>query len=118
MNDGHISIDEYRSIKKKKNKLHSTRTNGYASKKEANYAGLLELCEKSGNILGYAEQVSIPLAHGHRSRYRLDFMVIHQQLENGHYEVSFVDPTGMKTAKKSLNIKAMHDSYGIEVETP
>lgn len=116
--NNHISIAEWKALKKKKNKLHAKRTNGYASTKEADYANRLRILEKAGHILGHAEQVSIPLAPGHRSRFRLDFMVIHRQLENGHYEVSFVDPTGMKTAKKKLNIKAMLDSYGIEVETP
>jgi len=64
------------------------------------------------------EQVSIPLAPGSGSRYRLDFLVIHKRLESGNYECSFVDPTGFKTAKKKLNLRFMKDQYGVEVDTP
>lgn len=122
----HMSPEEFRRqagldpVQKRSNKMNAQRTtrNGinYSSKLEARYVDTLNLLKQEKYILGYAQQVSIPLAQGAKNRFRLDFLVIHRQLDNGHFEVSFEDTTGFKTDKKKLNVSMMESQYGIKVE--
>ncbi len=123
----HVTPEEARKMlgldpaPKRSSKMNAQRTESksgiiHASKKESRYADTLDLLQREGHILGHMQQVSIPLAPGAKNRYRLDELVIYRRLENGHYEVSFEDPTGFKTDKKKLNISMMLSSYGVEVE--
>lgn len=89
----------------------------YASMKEANRAFELSMIKRAGEIVSFVPQVSMPLSPDSASRYITDFMVVHEDLGNGQYVVSFEDPTGQTTAKKKLNIQMMKDNYGIEVKT-
>lgn len=127
MTEERWTAEEYRTrmgldktAKKSKHNAQRTEFNGrtYDSKKEARIASEMELRRRGNDILSVIPQVSIPLAPQAKPRFRIDFMVIHRQLDNGNYEVSFIDPTGQKTAKKKLNLQMVLDNYGITVKTP
>lgn len=59
---------------KAKHKFGAVKTDGYDSKREAAYAGELEMKKRAGLILDYLEQVPIRLPG--RITYRVDFMVL------------------------------------------
>jgi hypothetical protein len=75
---------------KPRNKYGARRTNGYASKREAEYASLLQARKQAGDILDWLEQVPVKLPGG--IRYTIDFQVIGKD-----GSVSFVEIKGRET---------------------
>jgi hypothetical protein len=59
----------------KTSKYKNVRTNGYASKAEADYANHLSLLKRAGKVLDYIEQVPIKLPG--KLKYVADFMVLY-----------------------------------------
>jgi len=83
----------------------------YSSKLEARYAQHLDLLWKAGEILWYTTQVPFVLEGG--VIYRADFLVVHNNPENGRGNISIVDATGVMTQVKANKLKQLHDRYGI-----
>lgn len=73
-------------------KFGAVRTNGYASKREAEYAAQLGFrkAATNGDVADWLEQVPVKLAGG---RYVVDFMVIYRS-----GKVEFVEVKGFETA--------------------
>jgi hypothetical protein len=80
-------------------KFGAKRTNGYASKREADYAGLLQLQKNTGVVLDWLEQVPIKLPG---TKYVVDFMVIYP---GG--KVKFVEVKGMETPAWRAKMRAL-----------
>jgi hypothetical protein len=85
-----------------RSKYGAVRTSGYASKKEAEYAQLLERKKRSGLILDYLEQVPIWLPG--RIRYVLDFMVL--ELDGS---VRFVEVKGHENRVWKNKVKQLQE---------
>lgn len=108
--------EHLRKIAKRKNKYNARKTeaNGriYDSKKEANFARELEIRRRSGEIVAYIPQVSIPLAINSDRRYRADFLVLKPGWEN---YVEFVDAKGLDTPQSNLKRDLLKENYRITV---
>lgn len=83
-----------------KTKFGSRRTNGYASKRESEYAAVLQLQKQAGEVLDWLEQVPVRLPGG--SKYVADFMVI---ARDG--SVKFVEVKGMETQVWRLKMRQL-----------
>lgn len=95
-------------------KYKAVRTGGYASKKEADYAGRFQALARAGNITEYREQVIIELVAGRgKTRgiaYVADF--VYRDEDGLHY----VDVKGFRTAVYILKRKLLYLLHGIEIE--
>lgn len=80
----------------------------YDSKREANYAKILDIQKHSGKIKGYLRQVRFPLPGN--IVYTCDFLIFYTYMG---YEV--VDVKGFKTKEYKLKKKLMKEFYGIEI---
>ena len=97
--------ERYRS-----SKYGAQKTNGYASKREAQYAQELEYRKKSKEIVGYESQVRIPLFGENGAKictYIIDFVVLHS---DGIIE--YVEVKGFETVVWKLKWKLFVDKYG------
>jgi hypothetical protein len=86
----------------------------YASKAQAEHAAQLDLEKRSGQIVGWIPEVSIPLPPPYQEgeRMRLDFFVIMPQCK-----FRFQDVKGMKpTEAWNLKRKACENAYGITID--
>jgi hypothetical protein len=103
-----------------KNKYGAVRTNGYASKKEADYAAGLELAQKAGQIAFWLEQVPLRLPGG--SKYLLDFVVftwnkgMRSEDRQGAWDIEFVEVKGKDLPIGKLKRKQAEEIYGIYIE--
>lgn len=86
----------------KQHKYKARRTGSYASKREAEYASLLQTRKQAGEILDWLEQVPIKLPG---CKYVVDFAVI---ANDG--TVSFVEIKGMFTEAAKLKLRALQDA--------
>ncbi len=86
---------------KPQNKYGATRTNGYASKRESEYAAQLEMRKRAtnGDVLYWLEQVGIKLSIG---RFTVDFLVF---LRDGSYQ--YVEVKGVQTRDFKLRMLAL-----------
>jgi hypothetical protein len=95
-------------------KYHSSRTNGYASKKEADYAAKFQALARSGAIRDYREQQQFLIAAGRGQvkpiSYVADFVYTD---ERGRH---IVDIKGFKTPVYRLKKKLLFLLHGIEIE--
>ena len=62
--------------KEKPNKYHAQRTNGYPSKKHAQFAAELSLRQKTGEVWYWLEEVAFKLPGN--TKHRVDFMVFYE----------------------------------------
>ncbi len=87
-------------------KYAAVRTNGYASKREAEYAAQLELRKRAtnGDVLDWLEQVPIKLQGG--VRYVVDFMLL---MRDG--TVRFVEVKGMETPAWRAKMKQLQEAH-------
>jgi hypothetical protein len=108
--------EHLRKSANRKNKYNARKTeaNGriYDSKKEASFAGELELRRRAGEIAAYIPQVSLPLAPNSDRRYRADFLVLKPGWENF---IEFIDVKGKDTPQSKLKRDLLAENYGIEV---
>lgn len=81
----------------------------YASKREASFAGQLELLKRAGKVLFWLEQVPVKLPGN--TRYVCDFVVFE---EDG--TVRFVDVKGFSTEVFKIKKRMVEDLYPIEIE--
>jgi hypothetical protein len=97
------------------NKFRNKKTNGYASKKEANRAAELKLLEKAGVILELREQYKfelIPKQEGERSVcYIADFVYYDNEKKCSVVE----DVKGMKTRDYIIKRKLFQQKYGYRI---
>lgn len=102
---------------KKSNKFHARRTeaNGrtYDSKKEARYAGDLEMRRRAGEVAAFIPQVSLPLAPNSGRRYIADFLVLKPGWEK---YAEFIDVKGKDTTASKLKRDLLEENYGIKVK--
>jgi hypothetical protein len=95
-------------------KFHNVRTNGFASKREANRAFELQLLERAGQISDLKMQVPfevIPAGPGERAAfYVADFTYV----QGGHQVVE--DVKGVKTPVYLLKRKLMLHVHGIRIQ--
>ena len=95
-------------------KFRNVKTNGYASKREADRAAELKLLEQAGEILGLREQVPfevIPKQGGERPcKYIADFTYTTRR---GEYVVE--DTKGVRTADYVIKRKLMLHVHGIRI---
>ena len=102
-------------------KYGAVRTNGYASKKEADYAAQLALRQKAGQITFFLEQVPLILEgrtdNGRRYVYRVDFVTFSSLVEgkSRRYSVEFIEVKGRDLALGKLKRKQAEARYGIKV---
>ena len=88
-------------------KYHAQRTQGYASKKEAEYANQLALRQKAGEVWFWLEQVPFKLTG---AKHRVDFLVFYC---DGRWEL--VEVKGFKTAIGELKRKMVEDIYKVHI---
>ncbi len=93
---------------KPETKYRARRTDGYASAKEARYAGELALRQKCGEVLFWLEQVPFRLPGG--VKYRADFVVF---LMGGGYQV--VDVKGFRTPMYKAKKRLVEALYPIKI---
>jgi hypothetical protein len=91
-----------RPFRQMQNKFGAKRTNGYASKRESEYAAALQLQKQSGVVLDWLEQVPVRLPGG--TKYVVDFMVI---ARDG--SVKFVEVKGMQTQVWRLKMRQLEE---------
>lgn len=96
------------STGEKPNKYRNKRTNGYASKREADRAAELDMLQKAGEIAGYAKQVPFLLAGG--IKYYADFVVLYF---DGYYEIE--DAKGVRTDVYKLKKRLMAEK-GLKIK--
>lgn len=122
-----ISVDEFRKMNYKFNagissskfKNKKTDFNGqtFHSKKEADYAKLLNNLKKASNkserVISWESQVPYPIEiNGVKiCKYILDFKVLYF---DGHME--YIDVKGVRTSVYILKSKLMKACYGIEIK--
>lgn len=85
------------------NKYRAKRTNGYSSKREAEYAQKLTFLKNAGVIRDWLEQVPVKLPGG--SKYVVDFMVI-----NPDGTIRFVEIKGFETPVFKLKLGLLEAS--------
>jgi hypothetical protein len=83
-------------------KYGAKRTNGYASKLEAAYAGDLAVRKQHGEIVDWLEQVPVKLPGG--IKYVCDFMLI---MADG--SVKFVETKGLATPTWKLKLRLLEE---------
>lgn len=97
-------------------KYRAVRTDGYASKKERNYAEGLKTLHRVGEIFHLEEQKKFPLIakseHGREIFYLLDFRYFDKRDAKWHH----VDVKGFRTSVYKLKKRMMAERYGIVVE--
>lgn len=96
-----------------RSKYRAVRTNGYASKREANRAAELELLERAGKICNLRKQVKFVLIEKqgeHRAvTYVADFT--YREADKPIVE----DVKGFRTPVYRLKKRLMFDKYGIDI---
>jgi Protein of unknown function (DUF1064) len=105
-------------------KYHAKRTNGYASKKEANRAAELQALARCGAILALQEQVPFQLlpadpANGYERPliYIADFCYIAPPCANCEVPIRHVeDVKGFRTPVYKLKKRLMLQLLGVEIE--
>jgi hypothetical protein len=119
-------------IEKGRSKYNAVRTNGYASKKEAEYAEGLAAAKAAGDISFWLEQVPFKLPGG--SKYLLDFVVftlvpktaraehllmvdkIDRAELHWAFDVRFVEVKGRDLPLGKLKRRQTEELYGIKIE--
>lgn len=86
-----------------KSKYGNRRTNGYASKREAQYAELLATGKRAGVVLEWLEQVPVKLPGG--LKYVIDFLVFYQ---DGSY--AYVEVKGAETAVWKAKMRLLQEA--------
>ena len=89
-----------RPFRPMQNKFGAKRTNGYASKRESEFAATLTLQKQAGEVLDWLEQVPVKLPGG--TKYVADFMVI---MRDG--SVRFVEVKGKPTEVWKLKMRQL-----------
>jgi len=92
------------AAKPKRSKYGATRTNGYASKREARFAHDLGMLKLAGKVSFWFEQVPIKLSPG--VKYVLDFMVFEPD-----GKVRFIEVKGFETAMWKVKMKLLATSH-------
>ena len=92
----------------RKSKYNAKRTNGYASKREADRAAELQLMVRAGEIALVLEQVPFPLPGG--IKYVADFVRLNM---DGTWTVE--DAKGVRTDVYKLKAKLFFEQYGREI---
>ena len=105
-------------------KYRAVRTNGYASKREANRAAELRLLEKAGVIANLEEQVSFDLLPGMAAigcpralRYEADFRYLRKFEGMAIWDPTPVveDAKGVRTPVYKIKKRLMRQLLGIEI---
>jgi hypothetical protein len=97
-------------------KYRAIRTNGYASKREAEYAANLWALARAGKIVNLSEQVSFELLPATKDfprplRYVADFLYFDKESIR-----HVVDVKGMRTPVYKLKKRLMKQLLGVEIE--
>ncbi len=92
-------------------KYHAQRTNGYASKKEAQYAADLELRQKAGEVWFWLEQVPFILPGG--TKHRVDFMVFYVFYDRQEWEL--IEIKGRDLPMGRMKRKMVEDLYSVTI---
>lgn len=87
----------------RKSKFNAKRTNGYASKREAEYAEVLRRLKLEGEVLDWLEQVPVKLPGG--IRYVCDFLVF---WHDG--KVTLVEIKGHETPEWKLKYRVLSEA--------
>jgi len=106
------------AIEKRKNKYNAQRTeyNGvtYDSKKEAEYAQLLDAKVTACDLSYWLRQVPFDLPGG--VKYRADFVTFEQVADTSLYDVHVIDAKGYQTKEFKIKAKLFRAKYGQEIE--
>ncbi len=98
------------------NKYKNVRTNGYASRKEANHAANLHALAKSGQIFDLEEQVSFELLPKMPPDYPRALKYVCDFRYRDALGVHIVDAKGYLTQEYKLKKRLMKQLLGIEIE--
>lgn len=100
------------------NKYHAKRTNGYASKREANVAANLHALARGGIITDLKEQVAYVLVPAQRGKLRNEkpLTYIADFVFNDEGNIRVLDAKGVKTPLYVAKRKLMKFVHNIEVE--
>ena len=85
----------------------------YDSKKEAAYAGKLELLKKSGELLFYLRQVPVHLPGN--IIYRIDFLEFWAPKGDSQGDVIFTDVKGFMTPVSKIKIAQAEEILGVKI---
>ena len=96
-------------------KYHAVRTNGYASKKEANVAAQLQALHRAGNIVDLKEQVHIVLLPG-KGKIKGITYIADFTYEDPDGTPHVLDAKGFKTPVYKLKKKMLKLLHDVEIE--
>ena len=99
----------------KRSKYGAVRTNGYASKRESEYAGNLAVLERCGKITELREQVRVTLVEG-QGKVRPIVWVADFVYKDGYGVVHYVDVKGFRTPVYRLKKRLAALLLGITIE--
>jgi hypothetical protein len=111
-------FQEYlKNPRKKPNKFGAKKTLAggriYDSRKEAEYAGELNVLLQAGKIAAYIPPVSIPVTRNSKRRYLADFLILKPGWEE---YIEIVDVKGHDTPQSKLKRDLLFENYGIDVK--